>query len=330
MASVKVLYVPFEELLQPWLDDVIAPLDERCEVELRDPARPFCEQVQGARVVVDQGGWGTRPMLDAASSAHVALWQVLGTGLDHFDVDHALDCGLRVANTPGTFSAPALAEHALLLMLCFAKNLDESRANIRSGRFYRPLNEDLHGKTLAIVGFGASGRALAVRAACFEMRLLAIDLVRIEESVKREYRLAFGGGPGELDHVLAQADYVSLHIPLDRATERLLDARRLALLKPSAVLVNVARGGLVDAEALATALTEGRIRGAGLDVFDEEPIDSRHPLLRLENVVATPHIAGGTRGTSRRRGAAVADNIIRVLEGKPILNEVRREEERLS
>jgi phosphoglycerate dehydrogenase-like enzyme len=327
---VKILYIPFRELLQPWLDDVVAPLDGRCEVELCHPERPFPEQVEGARVVVDQGGWGTRTMIDAAVSADVGLWQVLGTGLDHFDVGYALERGLRVANTPGTFSAAALAEQALLLMLCFAKNLDESRANIRAGRFYQPLNEDLDGKTLAIVGFGASGRTLALRAACFDMRLLAIDLLPIDESTAREYRLSFVGGPNDLDEVLAQADYISLHLPLDPASERLLDARRLALLKPSAVLVNVARGGLVDQEALLTALTLRKIRGAGLDVFEQEPIDPGHPLLRLDNVVATPHIAGGTRGTSRRRGAAVADNAIRVLEGRPILNEICSREERRS
>src|SRR3954447_26161103 len=127
----KILFLPFRDSLHPWLDDVVEPLAGRCTVELVDSARPFADQVAGVPVVVDQGGWGTPEMLDAAAEAGVSLWQGLGTGLDHFELDHALSRGLRVANTPGQFSAPALAEHALLLMLAIAKNAAASFANVR-------------------------------------------------------------------------------------------------------------------------------------------------------------------------------------------------------
>jgi phosphoglycerate dehydrogenase-like enzyme len=323
---VKILYVPFRDLLHPWLDDVVEPLDGRCDLVLCDAERPFGEQVDGTSVVVDQGGWGTHEMIDAAVAAGVSLWQVLGTGLDHFDVEYALARGLRVANTPGAFSATALAEQAVLFMLCFAKSLDRSRENARIGRFYHPLNDDLFGRTLGIVGFGASGRALARRAACFEMRLLAVDVVEIDESARESHGLAFAGGPDDLDRLLLESDYVSLHVPLTPETEGLLDARRIALLRPSAVVINVARGALLDEEALVAALRDGRIRGAGLDVFAEEPLPGDHPLLELENVVATPHIAGGSRTTSRLRGATVADNVLRVLDGRPILHEIAQAE----
>jgi phosphoglycerate dehydrogenase-like enzyme len=312
----QILFLPFRDMLDPWLDDVRAPLDGRAEVVVYDPARPVAEQIDGVPVVVDQGGWGTREQLDAAAAAGVRLWQVLGTGLDHFELDYALSRGLTVANTPGLFSAPALAEQAILFMLCLARRLDVAREGMRAGRFYEPMSDDLYGATLALVGFGASARALARRAAAFEMRVRAIDVVEIDEAARRDYGLDFAGGPDDLDTMIADADYVSIHVPLTDETRHILDARRIGLLKPTAVVVNVARGPLIDEEALVEALREGRIRGAGLDVFAQEPIGLDNPLLTLDNVVATPHIAGGSRATSRQRGAAVAENVIRVLDGR--------------
>jgi D-3-phosphoglycerate dehydrogenase len=316
------LFIAFGDMVEPWLDDVVRPLEGRCKVELYDPAAPFDAQVANAFAVVDQGGWGTREMLDAAAESSVALWQVLGTGLDHFELAYALDRGLTVANTPGRYSSVALAEHALLFVLCFAKNIDVSRANARSGTFYKPFNDDLEGRTLVIVGFGASGRELARRAGTCGMRLVAVDELPIDETMSVEYGLAFAGGPDDLDNLLPTADYVSLHVPLTAGTRGLLDRGRIGLLKRDAVIVNVARGALIDEAALVDALMSGRLRGAGLDVFAHEPLDPAHPLLALENVIATPHIAGGTRATSRRRGQAVAENLIRALEGRPIVDQI--------
>ncbi len=322
MALPRTLFVPFQDLLDPWLHDVEAPLAGRCEVELLDAGRPFRDQLDGIRVVIDQGGWGSREMLDAAAAAGVELWQVLGTGLDHFELDYALSCGLRVANTPGEYSSTGLAEHALLLMLCFARRLDEARRNAREGTFHHPFSDDLYGRSLGLIGFGASGRELASRAAAFGMRLLAVDLYPIAPELAELYGLSFAGSPDEIDFVVAESDYLSLHVPLTSSTEQLLDRRRIGLLKPSATVINVARGPLIDQAALVEALSQGKIHGAGLDVFDTEPLDPDHPLLRLENVVATPHVAGGSRETSRRRGGAVAENVMRVYEGRPILHEI--------
>ena len=316
----RALFIPFDDMLHPWFDDVVGALDPRCSVELIDPERPFADQVEGARAVVDQGGWGSPGMLDAAAAAGVELWQVLGTGLDHFELEHALDRGLTVANTPGQFSAVGLAEHALLLMLACFKNLDASRLNAFRGRFYHPLNDELEGRLLALVGFGASARSLARRAGPLGMRLAAVDVVPIDDELRRSYGLDWAGGPDELDALLAEADVVSLHVPLTAETANVLDARRIALLKPGAVVVNVARGGLIDEPALTAALAGGRLRAAGLDVFAREPLPADHPLFALPNVVVTPHVAGGTSGTSRRRGAAVAENLRRLLDGEPVLH----------
>lgn len=318
----KVLFIPFRDMVHPWYDNVADPLAGRCEIELYDRNRSFEKQVAGVSVVVDQGGWGTRDMIDASVDAGVKLWQVLGTGLDHFDVDYVLSRRLTLANTPGQYSGSALAEHAILLMLCFAKNLDVCRRNAASGQFYLPFNEDLAGRSLGLVGFGASAKELARRARAFGMQLLAVEAVGIPDPVKYEFGLSFAGLPNELNDMLPRVDYLSLHVPLTDQTRGLLNRERLALLKATAVVINVARGGLINQQALVNALEQRRIRGAGLDVFEEEPLPSDSPLLRLDNVIATPHVAGGSRRTAELRGAAVVENIIRVQDSRPILHEI--------
>ena len=200
-------------------------------------------------------------------------------------------------------------------MLCFAKNFHASQQSLRARAFYQPINEELEGKTLGIVGLGASGRELARRASAMGMRVLAVDIAAIPRQVLDELRVEFFGGPQDLDRLLVASDYVSLHVPLTSKTRRLIDRRALGLMKPEAVLINVARGGIVDEAALIEALEAGRLRGAGLDAFVEEPLSPTHPFLRLENVVATPHVAGVTTGTSRRRAAAAAENVDRVARG---------------
>jgi D-3-phosphoglycerate dehydrogenase len=207
-------------------------------------------------------------------------------------------------------------------MLCLAKNLDESRRNIRSGVFYHPMNEELEGKTLGLVGFGGSARELAKRAHGMGMRLLAVDAVDVPPAVQEEYHLDFLGGPKDLDKLLRESEYLSIHTPLTSKTQHLINRESLGKMKPTAVLINVARGEIVDEAALLEALQTGKIRGAGIDVFTEEPPNQSHPFLHMENVITTPHIAGGTRGTSRRRGNAAAENIFRVAQGLSPLYQV--------
>jgi phosphoglycerate dehydrogenase-like enzyme len=318
----KVMFIPQLGNEEPWYGDFVAAVDGQFELALLDAAAPLAEQFAGVRAVVDQGGWGTRPMIDAGAAAGVELWQVIGTGLDHTEVDYILGKGIRLANTPGQFSAVALAEHVLFLILCIAKNLRETERNARSGVMYHPINDELAGCALGLVGLGASGRELARRAVALGMSVAAVDIAPVSPDVLAEVGVTSFGGPDELDRLLAGSDYVSIHVPLTPATRNLIDRRRLALMKPSAVLVNVARGGIVDEAALADALRAGRLRGAGIDVFTREPIDPDDPLLGLENVVATPHVAGVTYGTSRRRAEAAVANLVRLAQGLPPLHEV--------
>lgn len=319
----KVLYLAQDGTLQPWFDDVRQPCKDRHVVELLDPHRSIDQQFAGVEVVVDQGGSvGTRPLMLAAKRHGVKLWQVLGTGLDHVDVEFLQQCGLPAANTPGPFSAIALAEHCMHLMLFLLRQHRETQRNIAAGIRYAPLSNELYDQTLGLVGLGASGRELAKRATAFGMRIVAIDLMVPDASELAGLGVEYLGDGSQLESLLRQSDVVSLHVPLSPSTHHFLNRQTLRCMKSNAILINVARGGIVDEDALWVALSEGWIAGAGLDVFLHEPVNVNHRLLTLDNVVATPHVAGMTDGTSRRRGMAVVENLDRVAEGLPPLHQV--------
>jgi phosphoglycerate dehydrogenase-like enzyme len=322
----KVLFVGQPGNLDPWFDDVVTAIGEAHAVALFDPADELESQLRGVAVVVDQGGIGSRATIQAAAAAGVKLWQVLGTGMDHVDVQYILDQGLPLANTPGPFSSVALAEHALFLMLYFAKQFPLAQRNVRRGAFYRPMNEELAGATLGLVGLGASGRELAKRAAVLDMQIVGLDTQPPPAADLDRLGVTCLGGPEALDSLLGQSDYVSMHVPLTRRTRHMLNARALACMQPHSVLVNVARGEVVDEVALVCALRSGKLRGAGIDVFAHEPLDPDNPLLELDNVVLTPHVAGVTTGTSRRRAGAVAENVRRIAAGFPPLYPVTQAE----
>jgi phosphoglycerate dehydrogenase-like enzyme len=321
---VRVLFIGFQDLVHPWYDDFLAAIGGRYPVELYDTTRPFADQLSGVRVVVDQGGWGTHAMADAAAAAKVELWQVIGTGLDHVDVNYLLDRGIPVSYSPGFLSGAGLAEHAMMFMLLLAKNWHVTQKNIHAGIFYHPMNEELGGKTLGLVGFGGSARELAKRAWAMGMRILAIDVVDVAPSVLSEHHVEFYGGTKDLPKLLAESDYLSIHVPITPQTKHMIDRTAFAQMKKTAFLINVARGDIVDEAAMVEALKSGQIQGAGLDTFVQEPLPTDHPLLHMPNVVTTPHIAGGTRGTSRRRGIAAAENVFRLVDGLRPLHLVPR------
>jgi phosphoglycerate dehydrogenase-like enzyme len=323
----KVLFLGQLGNLQPWFEDVVTAIGEAHCVMLYEPRAPQAEQFRDVGVVVDQGGSvGTHDMVDAAAEAGVKLWQVLGTGLDHVDIDYIVNRGFPLANTPGPFSSVALAEHAFLLMLYFAKQFPLSQHNLRHGLFYRPMNDELNGSTLGLVGLGASGRELAKRAAAFNMHIVGLDVQPPPPETLEQLRITYLGGPEALGSLLSQSDYVSIHVPLTSRTRHLLDAQALAHLRPHAILINVARGEIVEQAALVDALRSRALRGAGIDVFPHEPLDPDDPLLGLDNVLLTPHVAGVTTGTSRRRAEAVAENVRRTAAGLPPLYAVTRAE----
>lgn len=317
----SVLYIGLPPASGSWLQlgyrDFAFALGEKLPHRVYDPDRPASKQFDAVNIVVEAGGsFATSEMIDAAARHGVKFWQIIGTGINHVDVARFHDRGILLANLPGLFSSVALAEHAFFGMLFFAKNYRGSQSALQSRILCEPVSEELCGKTLSIVGFGASGRELARRASAFGLQILAMDIQAPDPATIRDFNCSFVGGEKDLDHVLSEGDYVSLHVPLNSSTHHLIDRRRLSLMKPTAVLVNVARSEVVDEAALVDALQRNAIRGAVLDVFAQEPVDPHHPLLHMENVLASPHTAGVTAGTSRRRAEAAVANVLRVHEGE--------------
>jgi glyoxylate reductase len=243
-------------------------------------------------------------------------------GYDNVDVAACAARGIVVTNTPGVLSE-ATADLAFGLLLSTARRITEGDRLVRRGAFQglTPsflLGAPVHGATLGIVGLGRIGQAMARRARGFGMRVLYANRTRAPAELER----ALGATAMDLDELFGQADIVSLHCPLTPETHHLVNARRLARMKPGAILINTTRGSVVDEPALASALASGPLGGAGLDVYEEEP--RVYPaLLALENVVLAPHIGSADRPTREAMGRIAAENVLAVLAGRPALNSVR-------
>ncbi|MDD1743557.1 MAG: D-glycerate dehydrogenase [Methanomassiliicoccales archaeon] len=254
--------------------------------------------------------------IDAEVLAIAPLLKVISVcavGYNNVDVKEATRRGMIITNTPGVLRETT-ADLAWALLLATARRIPEGDRMVRSGRFlgWSPsllLGHDVHGKTLGIVGMGDIGTAVARRAAGFGMRILYHN--RNPSPLAAEVRAEMVS----LDHLLSDADFVSLHVPLSQSTRHLIGKRELDLMKPTAVLINVSRGEVIDEAALAEALKQGRIAGAGLDVFENEP-KLAPGLVGLENVVLTPHIGSASVETRQRMARIAVDNLADALEGR--------------
>ena len=223
-------------------------------------------------------------------------------GFDNVDIEAVAARGIPVGVTPDVLT-DATADFAWTLMLAAARRLVEAHRDVRDGKWrtWEPqgwLGADVHGATLAVIGAGRIGRAVAKRAEGFDMEVLMVDL------------------GDDLDAALRRADFVSLHAPLTPETHHLIDAEKLALMKPSAILVNTARGPIVDKLALAAGLHEGRLAAAALDVTDPEPLPRDDPLLQAPNLIVTPHIASATDTARAAMADRAVDNLLAALAGE--------------
>lgn len=234
----------------------------------------------------------------------LSLW---GTGTDNVDLAAAARRGVTVTNTPSV-SAPAIAEHTLALMLAVARRIPHLDAEVRQGRWPRGFVSLMHGKTLGVIGLGAIGSRFAALGQAIGMRVVAW-------SFHPKPELPFEMVP--LETLYRESDVVSVHLRLSPATEKMIGRAQFALMKPGAIFLNTARGPIVDEEALVEALTSGRLAGAGLDVFEVEPLPAGHPLTRLDNVVLTPHSAGVTPETLEAGLKMALDNVENFLAGAP-------------
>lgn len=257
------------------------------------------------------------------ASPRLRILANMAVGYDNVSPDEAASEGVWLTNTPGVL-AETTADFAWSIMLAAARKVALSDRDTRAGgwRTWSPtafLGVDLYRATLGIIGLGEIGRAVARRAAGFEMTVLYTSRSP-QPDMERDHRCQ----RVELDELLRRSDFVSLHLPLGPATRHFLGAEHFARMKPGAILVNTARGGVIDQDALIEALRSGPIGGAALDVTDPEPLPLDSPLYTFPNVVITPHIASASLATRSRMASMAAANIIEVLEGRPPINPVNR------
>jgi D-3-phosphoglycerate dehydrogenase / 2-oxoglutarate reductase len=297
---------------EPLAAEGVELLRARHEVDERTglPRAELCSTVGEYDALVVRSQVAADAELIAAGSRLVVIGRA-GVGVDNVDLEAATRAGIVVVNAP-TGNTIAAAEHTLALMLGLARRIAAADASVRRGEWRRSefTGLELRGRTLGIVGLGKIGQAIAQRARSFEMMVLASD-----PFVTREQAASHGVELVEHDDLLARADVVSVHVPLTRATKGLIDAAALARMKPGALLLNVARGGVVDEAALADALRSGRLAGAGVDVFEHEP-PADSPLLDAPNTILTPHLGASTAEAQVAVATEVAGQILDVLEGR--------------
>lgn len=311
-------------------DDGLRPVLEACDArvwedELPPPREELLRAIEGCEGVLtlltdmvddeflDRAG----PQLKVVSNYAV--------GFDNVDVAACTRRGVAVGNTPGVLT-DTTADLAWTLLMAAARRVPEGDRYVRGGRWktWGPmllLGPDVHGATIGIVGFGRIGQAVARRATGFGMTILYHDVNRLPPEIEEP----LGATYVPLEELLGQADFVSLHVNLTAETRHLMNAERLAWMKPSAVLVNTSRGPVVDPTALYEALRDGVIFAAGLDVTDPEPIPTDDPLLTLDNCLVVPHIASASRATRGRMAAMAAANLLAGVRGERLPTPVNPE-----
>jgi D-3-phosphoglycerate dehydrogenase / 2-oxoglutarate reductase len=310
-------------LVEKFQPDVLEWLRAKLEVVVVDPwSEPERWEREASQVdaVISRKGRITRNHMEA-SRGRLKIVARTGVGVDasRIDLDAARQHKVWVTNNPGV-NAVAVAELTIGQMIALSRyNVEADRAvkDNRWADYLRFTGFELAGKALGIVGMGNIGTRVALRARAFEMSLLVYDPYIPASPVA-----ALGGRWVGLDEVFAGSDFVTLHCPLNKETHHLIGERQFSLMRKSAYLVNLARGGVVDEDALYRALSERRIAGAAIDVLETEPPRKDHPLLRLDNVLLTPHVGGSTREAQKRGEWGAAEEVVRVLEGKKPRNPI--------
>ena len=279
------------------------------------------EAVSDAHVII--GDYTNNIAMDAEvirSAEQCTLIQQPSTGFQHIDVDEAAKKGIPVANIAGA-NTLAVAEHTIMLMLGCLKKLTLSHEKTKRGEWAQDEMEihgvfELFGKTVGIIGAGLIGKEVAKRAKPFGPHMIYYDVNRLSKEEEDELGVTYR----PLDDLIAESDVITIHAPLTPQTENMISADRITAMKTNAIIINASRGAIVDEAALARALKEGRIRGAGLDVFSKEPISPENPILDAPNTILTPHIAGATNESRMRIINLTIDNVLSVLTGKEPVN----------
>jgi glyoxylate reductase len=301
-------------------EEVLSLIGRDHQVESYDADPPLDRQLL-LRSIADKEGLlcTITDRIDAEALDHAPALKVIanyGVGFEHIDVEAATRRDIPVTNTPGVLTETT-ADLAFALILATARRVVAGDRRVREGKFkyWAPLlflGQEVHGKTLGIIGMGRIGKAMARRAAGFGMKRLYHSRTRLAPFEERELGVSWQ----PLETLLREADFVTLHVPLTPHTRHLIGSRELEIMKDSAYLINTARGPVVDEAALVAALRQGRIRGAGLDVYEGEP-ELSPGLAGLENVVLLPHLGSATVETRTRMGLMAAENLLAGLRGDP-------------
>ena len=300
----------------PGLRQQLARLDLPVAIVAETDQRTFFGEMRDAEILLHVLEPVTAAVIEAAPC--LRLIQKIGIGVNTIDLDAARRRDIAVCNMPGT-NTQAVAEMTLLLMLATLRRLSQLDGLTRVGRGWLlepELTDDLGelaGRTVGLIGFGAVARRLAPM-----LQAIGARVVYTSRQAAADAAIPFL----PLDELLRTANIVSLHLPLTSATAAMIDACAIAAMKRGSVLINTARGALIDEAALLQALTSGQLRGAGLDVFSREPVDADDPLLRLPNVVVTPHLGWLTAETVERSVAVIEENCRRLSAGEPLLHRV--------
>ncbi|MBI5250612.1 MAG: D-glycerate dehydrogenase [Desulfomonile tiedjei] len=300
-------------------EEIVSTIRSEHEIEINEFERPMDRADLLARVRDKEGLLCTiSDRVDKELLTNAPLLKMIanyGVGFDHIDLDAATARAILVSNTPGVLT-DATAELTFALILAVARRVVEGDQRTRKGhfRFWAPLlflGRQVTGKTLGIIGFGQIGKAVARRATGFDMRVLYYSRTRLDASIEQKLSVEHRG----LDDLLTESDFVSLHVPLTDKTLHMIGARELNLMKRSAYLINAARGPVVNERELVEALRAGKIAGAGLDVYENEP-KLTPGLVDLENVVLLPHVGSATVETRTRMGEMAAENLLAGLRSQ--------------
>jgi D-3-phosphoglycerate dehydrogenase len=285
----------------------------RCEIRycaLEDLTEDeFCREIRGVHAVIAGGEWYTPKVFAAADKLKIVART--GAGFDHVDIAAASEHGIWVTTTPGATSN-AVADFTLGLILCILRNIPAMTQEIKAGEWKQFCGRELASLTVGIVGAGAIGREVIKRVRGFDATILAYD-VQPDSTFAENWRVQYVS----LDELMAQSDVVSLHTPLNEHTRGLIDERRLKLMKREAYLVNTSRPGVVDKAALVRALEAEEIAGAAIDVHHPHPTSPDDPLVRLDNVIATPWTAYNTEASVAKMCSTAARDVVKVLNGNP-------------
>ena len=294
--------------------------------DIIDYNKPLLPQLVDADVIVNDFSKVDKTLLDGCPN--LRLVHQIGIGYDNVDVAYCTSKSVYVANVP-LANAVSVAEHTLFLILYLAKNMKGTSTNtgtsILESRLAGVLGSELQGKTITIIGLGATGLEVAKRSKSFGMHVVAMTKNPSLKKPEKEYFVDSIGGLETLSESLARADYVSLHTPLTAETRSMIGKKELSLMKKSSFLINVARAPIVDREALFTELSSKKISGAAFDVFWEEPADSNDKLLKLDNFVLTPHVAGWTHESVDAIARIITTNIERISQAQVPLTTVNSE-----